>query len=66
MRESYQYESSREKKLKGRMENPNDRKNDSNDDPTKNDTKSPREIEVKGGGRNQKDRKFQDLAKDRC
>jgi hypothetical protein len=48
------------------MENPKDRKNDSKDNPKKNNTKSPKEIKAKLRGRNQKDRKFQDLAKDRC
>lgn len=51
--------------MKLRLENPKDKKNDLQTNPAKNNTKSPREMKVKQGARNQKDRKFLDLAKDR-
>ena len=59
------HESPRKRKIKLRLENPKDKKNDLKTNPAKNNTKSPREMKVKQGARNQKDRKFLHLAKDR-
>lgn len=59
------YESPWKRKIKLRLENPKDKKNDLKTNPGKSNTKSLREMKVKQRARNQKDRKFLDLAKDR-
>lgn len=63
--ESFQERKTWESKGKLSVENPKDKKDDLKTNPAKDNTKSPKEMKVKQGARNQKDKKFLDLAKDR-